>query len=58
MEAHMPKAPKSINLRRPVRSISGRAISEARKYSVPLAAPSKRERAGLNPREFSNKNVA
>lgn len=58
IEAHIPKAPKSMSLRRPVRSIRGRAIREARKYSVPLAAPRRRERAGLNPREFSKRKLA
>lgn len=58
IDAHMPKAPNNISLRRPVRSINGRATSEARKYSDPFAAPKRRESAGLKPREFSNRNVA
>ena len=58
IEAIMPKAPKSMSGRRPVRSMRGSAISEARKYSLPLAAPNRRESAGPKPREFSKTKVA
>lgn len=58
IEAHMPKAPNSMSLRRPVRSMSGKAIRDARKYSVPLAAPNRRDKAGSKPREFSKRKVA
>lgn len=58
IDAIMPKAPNNINGLRPTRSISGRAIKEARKYSVPLAAPNRRESAGPKPSEFSNTKVA
>lgn len=58
MDAIMPKAPKSMRLRRPERSMRGSATSEARKYSVPLQAASRRDMDGSKPSEFSNRNVA
>lgn len=58
IDAAMPKAPNSMSLRRPVRSMSGKATSDARKYSVPFAAARSRDMAGLNPREFSKRKVA
>jgi hypothetical protein len=41
-----------------VRSIRGRAMRDARKYSVPFAAARRRDMSGPKPREFSNRNVA
>jgi hypothetical protein len=58
MEDICPKAPKSISLRRPTRSIKGMAIRPARRYSVPFAAARRRDMSGPNPREFSETRVA
>jgi hypothetical protein len=53
IEAICPNAPKSMSLRRPMRSISGIAMRPARKYSVPFAAARRRDISGPKPSEFS-----
>lgn len=58
METIMPTDPNSMSLRRPVRSIRGRATREAKKYSVPLRAANSRDMVGPNPRLFSKRNPA
>lgn len=49
-----PTAPKSINFRRPTRSIRKMAMREARKYSVPFAAAIIRDVTSERPRRWNN----